>query len=85
MILSISGIFKMILMIVGALVLIRFIGQLLVAKRNMEEERKLNEENRKFHQAKKESLKSFGKTKIIKNKKDLQGHVQDVDYQEVDE
>lgn len=85
MILSISGIFKMILMIVGALVLIRFIGQLLVAKRNMEEERKLNEENRKFHQAKKESLKSFGKTKIINNKKDLQGHVQDVDYQEVDE
>jgi hypothetical protein len=82
MILSISGVFKMILMIIGGFVLLRFVGQLLIAKRNMEEERRINEQERKFRAEQKEKLKTFGKTKIIKNK-DVKGDVQDVDYEEI--
>lgn len=82
MILSITGVFKMILMIIGGLVLLRFVGQLIIAKRNMEEERRLNKEERKFQTERKEKLKTFGKTKIIK-KSEVSSNIQDVDYEEV--
>ncbi len=82
MILSVTGVLKMILMIIGGLVLLRFIGQLMIAKRNMEEERRLNEKDRVFHSDKKEKLKTFGRTKIIR-RNDVKGDVQDVDYEEV--
>lgn len=82
MILSITGFFKMVLMIIGGLILLRFIGQLLMAKRSMEEERRLNEENRKFQTERSEKLKTFGKTKIV-NKTEAGSNVQDVDYEEV--
>lgn len=82
MFLSVTGVFKMILMIIGGLVLLRFIGQLMIAKRNMDEERKLNQKDRQFHTDKNEKLKTFGKTKIV-HRKDVKGDVQDVDYEEV--
>jgi hypothetical protein len=43
---SIVGIFKTVLLILGAFVLLRFLGQLMIAKRNMEEERMLNKKQR---------------------------------------
>lgn len=82
MILSVVGVFKMILMIIGGLVALRFIGQLLIAKRNIEEERRLNKQNQKFRADQKEKLKTFGKTKILKNN-EVKGSVQDVDFEEV--
>lgn len=82
MILSVAGVFKMILMIIGGLVALRFIGQLLIAKRNIEEERRLNKQNQKFRADQKEKLKTFGKTKILKNN-EVKGGVQDVDFEEV--
>lgn len=72
----------MILMIIGGFILVRFVGQLMIAKRNMEAERQLNEQNRKFEAERKSKLKTFGKTKIVK-KSDVNGSVQDVDYEEV--
>lgn len=82
MILSVSGVLKMIVMIIGGLVILRFIGQLLIAKRNMEEERRINTAARKFREEKERKLKTFGKTKIIKDN-EVNGGVQDVDYEEV--
>lgn len=82
MILSVSGVFKMVLMIAGGLVILRFIGQLLIAKRNMEEERRINKAERQFREEKAKKIKTFGKTKIIKDK-DVRGSVQDVDYEEI--
>lgn len=83
MILSVIGTFKMILMIIGGFIALRFIGQLLMAKRGMEEERRMNEANRKFQAEKAEKLKDFGKTKVIKNKETGE-KVQDVDYEVVE-
>jgi len=49
---SITGLFRTVLIILGAFVLLRFLGQLMMAKRNMEEERKINERQRAFEQKK---------------------------------
>jgi len=51
---SIQGTFKMILMIIGGAVLLRFLGQLLIVKRNLAEQKK----TRRFS-------KRIGKTKVF--------------------
>jgi uncharacterized protein YacL len=79
---SITGVFRMVLMIVGAIVLLRFFGQLMNAKRNMEEERSLNQKQRKFDSEKKEKLKNFGKTKIVDVKVNNK-EIEDVDFEEI--
>jgi phosphotransferase system glucose/maltose/N-acetylglucosamine-specific IIC component len=79
---SITGVFKMALMIIGALVVVKFIGQLMIAKRNLEEEKREKEAQNKFEKEKIEALKSFGKTKIVR-KEDINGNVQDVEHEEI--
>ena len=69
-------------MIIGGFVVVRFIGQLMIAKRNMEHERQLNRNKRNFETERKEKLKTFGKTKIVK-KGEVNGRVQDVDFEEI--
>lgn len=86
---SITGIFRTILIIVGAIVLLRFLGQLMIAKRNMEEERKHSQRQRMAEKERNEKLKNFGKTKIINNsvanKTRSKGtnNVEDVDFEEI--
>lgn len=86
---SITGIFRTILIIVGAIVLLRFLGQLMIAKRNMEEERKHAQRQRMAEKERNEKLKNFGKTKIINNsvanKTRSKGtnNVEDVDFEEI--
>lgn len=79
---SISGLFKTILMVIGGLVLLRFIGQLMHAKRNLAEEQELNRKQKAFEKERNEKLRNFGKTTISKNKN--VSDVEDVSYQEVD-
>ncbi|HNS43512.1 MAG TPA: hypothetical protein PKN22_12205, partial [Taishania sp.] len=66
MILSATGVFRTILIIIGIIVVLRFIGQLLNAKRNMETERKLNQNAREFEEERLRTFKNYGKTRIIK-------------------
>jgi hypothetical protein len=86
---SIPGIFRTVLIIIGAIVLLRFLGQLMIAKRNMEEERNLSELQRKSDQERAEKMKKFGKTtilgKVSSNRKSnsVQSNVEDVDYEEI--
>jgi type IV secretory pathway VirB3-like protein len=78
---SISGLFKTILMVIGGLVLLRFIGQLMHAKRNIAEEQELNRKQKAFEKERNEKLRNFGKTTISKNKH--VSNVEDVSYQDV--
>lgn len=86
---SVTGIFRTVLIVIGAIVLLRFLGQFMIAKRNMEEERRLNELQRKAKQERDEKMKKFGKTTIlgtIKSKKSANktsADVQDVDFEEI--
>ena len=85
---SIVGIFKTVLLILGAFVLLRFLGQLMIAKRNMEEERQLNKKQRDVESERNQKLKNFGKTSILNAKKKSPtkkeyDFIQDVDYEEM--
>ncbi len=81
---SITGAFKMILMIVGALVLLRFLGQLMNAKRNLEEERKMNQRQRALEVEAQKKRKYFGKTRVLgKNQKD-ENSIEDINFEEVE-
>lgn len=83
-VLSITGLFRTLLILIGAFVLIRFLGQLMNAKRNMETERRANEEDRLFEKEKLQKQKKMGKTEVLKNKPQHES-VQDVDYEEIDD
>lgn len=85
---SIPGLFRTILIIIGVIVLLRFLGQLMMAKRNMEEERRLNAQQRKSEKDRAEKLRDFGKTSILNSKgsssgKSAHSDIQDVDYEEL--
>ena len=83
-VLSITGLFRTLLILIGAFVLIRFFGQLMNAKNNMEAERKANEQDRIFAKEKLQKQKKMGKTELLKNDS-VKGSVQDVDFEEVKE
>lgn len=78
---SIQGTFKMILMIIGAFVALRFIGQLLNAKRNLAEEKRHNDFHRELQKQKSFYKKNTGKINILGKSKS--SNAQDVDYEEV--
>ena len=86
---SITGIFRTVLILLGAFVLLRFIGQLMIAKRNMEEERNLNKHRNSVEKERSEKLKNFGRINITKSKKTSStsrsnsNDVEDVDYEEL--
>lgn len=80
---SIPGLFRTILIIVGVLVLLRFLGQLMNAKRNMDTERRMNEDKRRAEKEKAEIKRNLGKTNILNENRSGQ-NVEDVDFDEVD-
>jgi hypothetical protein len=83
---SITGLFKTILIILGAFVLLRFLGQVVMAKRNLEEERRLNRNKRAFEDERAQKLRNFGKVNILgvtgKNRKS-KSNAEDVEYEEI--
>lgn len=85
---GITNAFRTILIIIGAIVLLRFIGQLMNAKRNMEAERRLNQQQREFQAERNQKLKNFGKVNVLgrttKKNNINKGDVEDVDFEEVD-
>ncbi len=64
---SIPGLIKTILIIIGAIVAIRFLGQMMNAKRNIEEEKELLRKSEKSKKDEAQARKDFGKVEIIKN------------------
>lgn len=78
---SISGLFKTILIIIGALVLLRFLGRVMIAKRSLDQERAELAREKEFVRERNQKLKDFGKVSVTKSKP--KGEVQDVDYEEV--
>ena len=79
---SVTGLVRTLLIIIGVFVLLRFLGQLMNAKRNMEEERKLNAQQRKLNQEKERKRKNLGKTSILKRFQDSD-NIEDVDHEEM--
>ena len=80
MFLSIPGTLRMILIIIAVFVIVRFLGRVFLAKRNLDEERRYNQNNDDYRRDKEKSEREKGKTKVV-NK----GYTdaEDVDFEEV--
>lgn len=79
---SVTGLFKTLLIIIGVIVLLRFLGQLFQAKNAVLEEKRLQEAQRQAEKERLQKLKEFGKTRIIQSNQSKQ-QAEDVDYEEV--
>ena len=81
---SITGLFRMILIIVGVFVLVRFLGQLMNAKRNINEQAADASEREKIKKEREHARQNLGKTNVL-GKNSGSNDVEDVDFEEVDE
>ena len=79
--LSITGLVRTILIIIAVIVIIRLVNQLLNARKNIAEEKRLHQDKSSEEQAKKEYEKNKGKVSISKGNESAE----DVDFEEVDE
>jgi hypothetical protein len=77
------GVIRMILLIIGALVVLRFLGQLMNAKRNIEEEKQIKASQDAINKARKHVEKNKGKIRIIPKSKRENTPFEDVDFEEV--
>jgi len=81
---SLVGALRMILMIIGALVLIRFLGQLMQAKRNVSEEQELIRQQKEYEAEANRKRKNFGRTNILGKNDKNQEVVEDAEFEELD-
>ena len=79
MLLSITGTVRMLLIIIAVFVIVRFIGKLMIAKRNIDDDRKYNQNNDEYKRAKEQSEREKGKVKVVDRFRDAE----DADYEEV--
>ena len=80
---SIVGVFKTIVFIIGVSVIIRFIGRLLIIKRNINDEKDFLNKRRKEEKLKRFVNKNEGKI-TIKKSSSKEENYKDVGYKEVD-
>ncbi len=83
--LSITGLFKTLLIIIGVMVLLRLIGRVMVAKRNMDEHNRINREKARSEEIVNKAKQNFGKTTISKIGKGRQTNGDFVDFEEITE
>lgn len=79
--LSITGLFRTILIIIGVMVVLRVIGKMMIAKRNLEEEKELLREQRKSEKMVADAKQNYGKTSVTKIDSKDQGEF--VDFEEI--
>lgn len=77
--LSIWGVVRTILIVIAVFVILRFIGRIMVAKRNLSEERRLQAQRDAQAKAKELSKRQKGKVSIVKGELEAE----DVDYEEL--
>jgi uncharacterized membrane protein len=80
---SFTGLIRTVLILIGIFVVVRFIGQLMNAKRNVAAEEHMKRHTEKMKKARERTAKNLGKTTVIKNGKNTSGDVEDVDFEEI--
>lgn len=78
---SLTGLIKTLLILIGGFIVLRFFGQLMNAKRNIEEEKELKARKSRVSQEKKRKEKELGKTTILEQS--ISSDVEDTDYEDV--
>lgn len=81
---SLTGVIRMVFIIIGVLVVLRFVGQLMLAKRNIEEEKELDRQKKAQDAEAKRKKKNLGRTQILGKRKSSNDGIEDVEFEEVD-
>jgi len=81
--LSITGLFRTLLIIIGVLIILRIVGRMMIAKRNLEQERELLKRQRLSEKMMEESKQNYGKTTIGNVDKKAADQAGYVDFEEV--
>lgn len=81
---SITGVFRMILIIIGVLVVLRFIGQLMLAKRHLAEEKELERQKKSNETEARRKKKNLGRTQILGRNPRSNDGIEDVEFEEVE-
>lgn len=68
--LSVTGLFRMILIILGVMFLLSILGKMMQARRNVAEQKRLQEEVEANQRMVQNAQKNYGKTSIIGSKTD---------------
>ncbi len=77
------GLLRMILIIIGVTVLLRFIGQLMIAKRNIDEQNRGKAALDQLEKQRRHVEKNKGKTTLVAKTTKSSEPFEDVDYEEV--
>lgn len=80
MLLSIPGLVRTILIIVAVIVILRFLGQLMNAKRNINDENTLNRQKKQEEEEKRKHEENKGRVFISKENND---DAEDAEYEEI--
>lgn len=81
---SLTGGIRMILIIIGVLVVLRFVGQMMIAKRNIAEEKELDRRKKAQDAEAKRKKRNLGRTQVIGKRQAYNDGIEDVDFEEVD-
>jgi hypothetical protein len=81
--LAITTVFRTVLIILGVFVVLRVIGQMMIAKRNLEEEKNLIKKQREQEQMAAEAKRNLGKTTISHIDKKSADNAEYTDFEEV--
>lgn len=82
--LAITTVFRTVLIILGVILLMRFLGQFMIAKRNMEKEREMMRNQRLQEDKMREAQQNFGKTTVSKIDKKSVDNAEYTDFEELD-
>ncbi|MEZ4936947.1 MAG: hypothetical protein R2799_05070 [Crocinitomicaceae bacterium] len=80
---SVTGLIRTILIIVGVLVVLRLIGRIMMAKRQMENENRQRRAEKAFEKERQQKIQNFGKVNIS-DRPANSSNEDYVDYEEVD-
>ena len=78
---SLVGVIKTVLIILGFFVILKFVGRVLILKRNLAEEERFVKEKKNQEAKKKYINKNLGKTTILKSRQNIDVH--DVEHEEL--
>lgn len=80
---SFTGLIRTVLIIIGVFIVVRFIGQLMNAKRNVAEQEEMKGREQALKHERDRVAKNLGKTNVVKKGQRSQD-VEDVDFEEID-
>jgi len=81
LILSITGAVRIILILIGVFFIVRFLGRIFIAKRNIDDNERYNQNTKSFKEEQERSKKKQGKIDVVKRYRDAEN----VDYEEVED